>query len=200
MRTRGTISTALAIVSAASACLSAEAQQQASVQVSGDSEYLKLDRLLSLIRARNTEEFSIRSVDGIDEAGYVSIGGIEQWITIRGQDRANPVLLFLHGGPGDVTNPWSFALFSAWEEHFTVVQWDQRGAGRTLKRTGPGIAPTMTLDRMVQDGVEVAEYLQMHLHKKKTRRSSLLRINRRSEDGIGKTGSVLCIRRHWAGG
>ena len=65
-----------------------------------DSEYRKLDGLLATVRARNTELFAIGAKSGIDEASYVSIGGIEQWVTIRGQDRANPVLLFLHGGPG----------------------------------------------------------------------------------------------------
>jgi len=177
MRTCVTISVGLAIVSSLSACFSARAQQLApsSAQPEGgakeltatDSEYRKLDRLLALVRARNAEQFAIRSKDGVDEASYVSIGGIEQWITIRGQDRANPVLLFLHGGPGDVTNPWTFALFSPWEERFTVVQWDQRGAGRTLRRTGPGVAPTMTVNRMAQDGIEVAEYLRTHLQKDK---------------------------------
>jgi pimeloyl-ACP methyl ester carboxylesterase len=98
---------------------------------------------------------------------YVRLGGIDQWVTIRGQDRQNPVLLFVHGGPGDVTNPWSFALFAAWEKRFTVVQWDQRGAGRTLQKTGPSIASTMTLDRMAQDGIELSEYLQKHLGRDK---------------------------------
>jgi pimeloyl-ACP methyl ester carboxylesterase len=132
-----------------------------------DSEYRKLEGLLARVRARNTEQFAVSPKSGIDEASYVSIGGIEQWVTIRGQDRANPVLLFLHGGPGDVTNPWTFALFAPWEKLFTVVQWDQRGAGRTLRRTGPAVAPTMTLDRMMQDGIEVAEYLRTHLRKDK---------------------------------
>jgi pimeloyl-ACP methyl ester carboxylesterase len=132
-----------------------------------DSGYRKLDELLSFLRTRNSEQFAINPTKGINEASYVSIGGIEQWVTIRGQDRGNPVLLFLHGGPGDVTNPWSFAIFAPWEEHFTVVQWDQRGAGRTLRKTGQGVAPTMTLDRMTQDGVELAEYLRKHLGKDK---------------------------------
>ena len=132
-----------------------------------DSEYRKLDGLLVQLRARNTEQFSLNPKNGIDEARYVSIGGIEQWVTIRGGDRANPVLLFLHGGPGDVTNPWTFALFAPWEEFFTVVQWDQRGAGRTLRKAGRAVAPTMTMDRMVQDGIEVAEYLCKHLRKDK---------------------------------
>src|SRR5262249_43515790 len=132
-----------------------------------ESEYGKFDKLLSFLRARNAEQFSVNSTKGIDEASYVSIGGISQWVTIRGQDRANPVLLFVHGGPGDVTNPWSFALFAPWERYFTVVQWDERGTGRTLRKNGPGDASTMTLDRMAQDGVELAEYLGKHLGKEK---------------------------------
>lgn len=130
-----------------------------------DPEYRKLDALVSFIRHRNADQFAIHSPNGIDEAAYVPIGGIEQWITIRGQDRANPVLLFLHGGPGDVTSCWGLTLFAPWESHFTVVQWDQRGAGRTLRKSGPGIAPTITVDRMAQDGIEVAEYLRKHLGK-----------------------------------
>ena len=130
-----------------------------------DAEYRKLDETLSVLRARNAKQFAIDPAKGVDEANYVAIGGIEQWVTIRGQDRNNPVLLFLHGGPGDVTNPWTFALFAPWEKHFTVVQWDQRGAGRTLRKTGPTVAPTMTLDRMTQDGIELAEYLRKHLGK-----------------------------------
>ena len=132
-----------------------------------DAEYRKFDELVTFLRARNAKQFAINSAKGIDEASYVPLGGIEQWVTIRGQDRANPVLLFVHGGPGDVTNPWSFATFAPWETHFTVVQWDERGAGRTLKKSGPGVAPTMTLDRMSQDGIELAEYLRKHLGKDK---------------------------------
>lgn len=130
-----------------------------------DSEYRKLDELVSFLRARNARQLAIPSATGIDEAAYVTLGGIEQWVTIRGWDRRNPVLLFLHGGPGDVTNPWSFALFASWEKHFTVVQWDQRGAGRTLRKSGPGVAPTITVARMVQDGIELSEYLRKHLGK-----------------------------------
>ena len=132
-----------------------------------DSEYRKLDGLVSNLRARNAQQFAINLAKGIDEASFISIGGIEQWVTIRGQDRANPVLLVLHGGPGDVTNPWTFALFAPWEKHFTVVQWDQRGAGRTFSRTGPTVAPTMTLDRMAEDGFELLDYLRKHLGKDK---------------------------------
>jgi pimeloyl-ACP methyl ester carboxylesterase len=76
-------------------------------------------------------------------------------------------LLFLHGGPGDALSPFADAMFRGWDKDFTLVQWDQRGAGRTYGRTGPSIEPTMTVERMVQDGIEVAEFLTMHLNKKK---------------------------------
>lgn len=132
-----------------------------------DSEYRKLDELVAILRARATAQFAITSPKGIDEGAFVQIGGIDQWITVRGQDRDNPVLLILHGGPGDVTNPWTFAMFAPWEQHFTVVQWDQRGAGKTFERNGTQIGPAMTIDRMAQDGIELADYLRHHLNKSK---------------------------------
>jgi pimeloyl-ACP methyl ester carboxylesterase len=132
-----------------------------------DSEYRKFDDLASSLRTRNAQQYAISSPKGIDEASFVTVGGIKQWITIHGQDRDNPVLLFLHGGPGDVTNPWTFVLFAPWEKYFSVVQWDQWGAGRTLRRSGRAVAPTITVDRMVQDGIELTEYLRKHLGKEK---------------------------------
>ena len=123
--------------------------------------------MMGFIRDRNAEAYAITSPDGIDEAKYVEIGGIEQWITLRGEDRNHPVLLFLHGGPGDATNPWGYAGFRSWLKHFTVVQWDQRGAGRTLERNGSSLAPTITIERMAQDGIELAELLRKSLAKEK---------------------------------
>jgi pimeloyl-ACP methyl ester carboxylesterase len=145
----------------------AERQGEVTQPKAVEADYGKLNKIASLLRARNTEQFAIKTARGIDEAGYISIGGIEQWVTIRGEDRANPVLLFVHGGPGDVTNPWSFALFAAWQRYFTVVQWDERDAGRTLRKNGAGDASTVTLDRMAQDGTELAGYLTKHLEKEK---------------------------------
>ena len=150
------------------ACAQAPKDQQLPASPpASDAEYRKFDELLSFLRARNAKRYAVSSPKGIDESSYVTLGGIAQWVTIRGEDRDNPVVLFLHGGPGDVTNPWSFALFAPWEKQFTLVQWDERGAGRTLRKNGPGIAPTITVDRMVQDGIELAEYLRKHLHKEK---------------------------------
>jgi hypothetical protein len=71
----------------------------------------KLEAAWALLRARNARDYAISTPNGIDEGQYVEVGGIQQWITIRGEDRNNPVLLFLHGGPGDATNLWSYAAF-----------------------------------------------------------------------------------------
>jgi pimeloyl-ACP methyl ester carboxylesterase len=93
----------------------------------------------------------------------MKVGGIEQWVTIRGEERANPVVLVLRGGPGDATNPWGHAGFRAWLKSYPIVQWDQRGAGKTLGRNGHGSASTLTIDRLVQDGVELADALRKSL-------------------------------------
>lgn len=110
------------------------------------------------------ETLAILSPTGVQEGEFVDIGGIKQWIQIRGEDRDNPVLLFVHGGPGGSSWPMSSG-WRPWEKHFTVVQWDQRGTGRTYGAAGDALAPTMTLERMTQDGIELAEYLRVHLHK-----------------------------------
>jgi pimeloyl-ACP methyl ester carboxylesterase len=105
---------------------------------------------------------AIHTPNGIDEARYVRIGGIDQWVQIRGQDSRNPIILCLNGGPGASWVPLTL-WFVAWEKDFTVVQWDQRGEGKTLETTGPSIAATMSIDLMSQDGIEVAEYLRHRL-------------------------------------
>jgi pimeloyl-ACP methyl ester carboxylesterase len=105
---------------------------------------------------------------GSVEERYIPIGGIGQWVTVKGDNRANPVVLVLHGGPGAAFSPFDDSAFRQWRRNFTVVQWDQRGAGRTFSHNGgTSIEPTMTIDRMVQDGIEVSEYITDHLHKQK---------------------------------
>jgi pimeloyl-ACP methyl ester carboxylesterase len=97
---------------------------------------------------------------------YVPIGGIDQWIQI-GYGRAGlPVLLYLHGGPGGTSVP-AAAAWKPWEEHFAVVHWDQRGAGRTFRKNGEAGCGRLTVDRMVEDGIEVAEFLIGHLQQPK---------------------------------
>lgn len=73
----------------------------------------------------------------IEEEAFVPVGGIEQWITIQGENRDNPVVLFLHGGPGNTLTPFADAIYGGWAGDFTLVQWDQRGAGKTFGRNPP---------------------------------------------------------------
>jgi pimeloyl-ACP methyl ester carboxylesterase len=133
----------------------------------GDADIQKFDAILAFVRARNGRDYAITSPNGIDEAKYVEVGGIQQWITIRGEDRNNPVLLFLHGGPGDATNPWGYAGFRLWLKHFTVVQWDKGGAGRTLGKNRSSPPQSITRNRLAQDGIELAELLLKSLGKDK---------------------------------
>jgi len=106
--------------------------------------------------------------NGIERLERVRIGGIDQWVSIRGRDKRNPVLLFIHGGPGYVSMPMSWWFSRDWEEYFTVVQWDQRGAGKTYLLNDPAkIAPTLTLARMVDDAEEMAYWIRKELGKKK---------------------------------
>lgn len=103
----------------------------------------------------------------IAEQGYLRVGGIEQWITIRGSSCANPIVLFVHGGPGNPLSPFADAMYGAWEKDFTLVQWDQRGAGMSYGRNPPAEDTVMTLDQMAADGLEVAQFLTRHLGQRK---------------------------------
>lgn len=96
---------------------------------------------------------------------FVRIGGIEQWILIAGDSRANPVLLMVHGGPGLPQWP-DAARFRPLEKYFTVVLWDQRGAGHTFGRYGVH-TPDVTLQQIANDGLDLSRYLCRTLGKKK---------------------------------
>jgi pimeloyl-ACP methyl ester carboxylesterase len=91
----------------------------------------------------------------VEEASFIRIGGIDQWVTIRGDD-SQPVLLLLHGGPGDVQSPF-VSTYTPYEDNFLLVQWDQRGAGQTFAASG---AVDITLENQISDGIELSELLQ----------------------------------------
>jgi pimeloyl-ACP methyl ester carboxylesterase len=106
--------------------------------------------------------------EGIDRLEKVRIGGIGQWISVRGLDRRNPILLYIHGGPGFPAMPTSWFYQRGWEEYFTVVQWDQRGAGKTYVANNPKVVgPTMTRERMIADAEEMIGWLRKQFHKKR---------------------------------
>lgn len=103
----------------------------------------------------------IGTPNGIDEQRFIEANGIEHWITIRGLDRRNPVLFFVHGGPGEIVSIMP-STTQGWEQDFTVVHWDQRGSGRTYERNAKPPAD-LTLAQMTGDGVEVVRWLTGYL-------------------------------------
>jgi pimeloyl-ACP methyl ester carboxylesterase len=117
-----------------------------------------------LRQASTAALLKIEEAGGISEECFVRIGGIDQWIGIRGENKDNPILLVIHGGPGS-----SYAIFTpllrSWERHFTIVQWDQRGAGKTFARTGSRASGELSMEQLTRDGLEVAEYLREQLKK-----------------------------------
>jgi pimeloyl-ACP methyl ester carboxylesterase len=86
---------------------------------------------------------------GIGEEGYRRLGGVDQWVMIRGEDLSNPPLICLHGGPG-FSETWLQRYFNAvLERSFTVVYWDQRGAGKSCNSS---IAKSsMTVEQFIAD-------------------------------------------------
>lgn len=121
----------------------------------------------------NPQSITSKSENRIDEKKFILINGIEQWVTIKGEI-TKPVILFLHGGPGSTLSPYADNVYSELEKEFLLVQWDQRGSGRTYGRNAPAEqtpeyfkANILTLDQMTGDGIALTEYLLQHLGKKK---------------------------------
>ena len=120
---------------------------------------------ITLFIGCSTGTSKIDTPNAISELIPTEIGGLEQWLLIRGKDRSNPVLLWLHGGPGSAQMPIHSAFTSELEKEFVVVHWDQRGAG---KSNHSGFSEeTMTLDRFIEDTHELTEYLKTRFDQKK---------------------------------
>lgn len=94
----------------------------------------------------------------ISEYRTIDLGNIKQSILIRGEDQSNPVLLYIHGGPGNPETSYIVPYQKGWEEHFTVVNWDQRGSGRSYY-TGID-RETLTTEQICMDAIELTEYLK----------------------------------------
>ena len=110
----------------------------------------------------------ITTPNGVQETFEAPIGGTRQWINTRGKDRANPVMLFVHGGPASPAMPSAWQFQRPIEEYFTVVHYDQRGAGKTYRSAGAaGAGEVIPIQRYVDDAIEVAELVRRRYGKDK---------------------------------
>ena len=100
----------------------------------------------------------------VDVTRVLHLGGVPQVVSIRGRDRQNPVLVFVHGGPGTPLMPTAWMWQRPVEEFFTVVHYDQRGAGRSFQLSNPeDVRSTMSPDQYTRDAVELVEWLRGEL-------------------------------------
>ncbi|WP_375769959.1 alpha/beta hydrolase [Archangium gephyra] len=103
--------------------------------------------------------------EGIASLEQVRLGGVDQWLLLRGRSLHNPLLLFLSGGPGGSEMPWVRHFNAPLEDHFLVVQWDQRGAAKSYaaRKDTDGL----TVERFVSDASELLELLTTRFSQQK---------------------------------
>lgn len=121
--------------------------------------------LFFLIRAVGKAVYSRTPDGGINESMYIDVNGTKQWINIYGEDINNPVLIYLHGGPGSATSQIDYAFTRKWSDVYTVVTWDQRNCGKSYSSEQNNIV--LTRELFLTDGKEVTEFVLDYLSKDK---------------------------------
>jgi pimeloyl-ACP methyl ester carboxylesterase len=112
------------------------------------------------LKSKTRLETKITTAKGIDSLFAIQLDGIEQWINIRGEDRDNPVILFLHGGPGAPLFPGiqDIGVKTGLEKSYVMVYWEQPGTG---KSSDPDIPDSiMTINKLVSYTGEIGQYLK----------------------------------------
>jgi proline iminopeptidase len=110
----------------------------------------------------------IHTPEGIEVVEPVDVNGTTQWISIRGLNRANPILLVVHGGPGSAMLASTWAYQKPWEDFFTVVNWDQRGVGKNWAPADTArLRPTMTVEQHVRDAEVIVRHVLQRLGQRK---------------------------------
>ena len=106
-------------------------------------------------------------IDGdnaISELREITVNDSKQWLTLRGKNKDASVILFLSGGPGGSQMGNARVALSELEDNFVMVQWDQPGSGKSRWAVP---RQQITLDRYLQDGHAVTQYLKQKFGKKK---------------------------------
>ncbi|MBQ5472523.1 MAG: alpha/beta hydrolase, partial [Treponema sp.] len=108
-------------------------------------------------------------IHGVDESTYINLGGQNQYVLMMGRNVENPVIINLHGGPAspDTTALYTFSDYLM--EDFTIVGWDQRGAGRTYykNKNADGENSTATFEQALSDLDELVDYVRARFNKNK---------------------------------
>lgn len=122
--------------------------------------------LIALVgRIVNTYKYKIRPETGVQKTEYIAIGAAGQYIQIRGQNIFNPVLIVLHGGPGNPMACDSYRWQAALEHNYTIVHWDQRGCGNTFYHNRSAKKPTLEL--LLSDLNELVDDIRFQYGKEK---------------------------------
>ena len=121
--------------------------------------------LFFLIRVIGKAVYSKTPDGGINESMYIDVNGTKQWINIYGEDVDNPVLIYLHGGPGSATSQTDYAFTRKWADVYTVVTWDQRNCGKSYSPEQNSIV--LTKELFLTDGKDVTEFVLDYLSKDK---------------------------------
>jgi len=120
--------------------------------------------LLSVFGISGTEKIDkLKFPNSISEFRTISLGNFEQTILIRGENITNPIILFIHGGPGMAETPEVRVLSKSLEKNFTLVAWDQRGCGKSYSKH----VPNLTRKQIVEDAVALIRYLKQNFQKEK---------------------------------
>ncbi len=119
-------------------------------------------------RALVAELGRIVAPEGVQEAYEVPVNGVRHWVNVRGQDRGNPLLLFVHGGPAAPVIPTLWQFQRPLEDYFTVAHYDQRAAGRTFRLNPPeAVDGTLAIQQYVDDAIAIASHLRERYGKRK---------------------------------
>lgn len=110
---------------------------------------------------QTAQRIKISSAEGIGSLEKIKLGGVDQWILVRGWKRGAPVLLLVHGGPGFPSMPFAHAT-ARLEKHFVVVRWDQRGAGKSYSPAVPD--SSMNMKQFVADTLELTDLLRQRFN------------------------------------
>jgi len=101
----------------------------------------------------------------IAEIGYLRLGGLDQWVMIRGENVTNPLLVLLHGGPG-FPEMRLFRSFNApLEKNFTIIYWEQRGTDKSFDHKIP--KSSMTVEQFIADLDELVDAMRKRFGKDK---------------------------------